>query len=151
MEPAACGLNSEETSMAARDTDPEDIDQFETMPDEADPGNTGLRDPGIDRHDFASEWESVWQEVPTDPRETLPELEDILRRLLERHGYVIDGDDPAAQGDEVEMLVPYAAIRDMAAVIREGGDVDGADLAQAIEDAREIYESLVERIEGQSR
>jgi len=137
--------------VAARDTDPEDVDQLETMPDEDDPGNTGLRDPGIDRHDYASEWESVWDEVATDPRESLPELEDILRRLLVRHGYILDDDDPAAQGGEVEMLVPYAAIRDTAAAIREGDDVDGADLAQAIADAREIFEALVERIEGESR
>jgi hypothetical protein len=137
--------------MAARDTDPEDIDEIETMPDEDDPGNTGLRDPGIDRHDFASEWESVWEEVETDPREALPELEDIVRRLLLRHGYVLDGDDPAAQGDEVEMLAPYAAVHEVAAAIREGEDVDPGDLGQAIEYVREIYESLIERVEGRAR
>jgi hypothetical protein len=137
--------------MAARDTDPEDIDEIETMPDEDDPGNTGLRDPGIDRHDFASEWESVWEEVKTDPREALPELEDIVRRLLVRHGYVLDADDPASQGDEVEMLAPYAAVQEVAAAIREGEDVDPGDLGQAIEDVREIYESLIERVEGRAR
>jgi hypothetical protein len=137
--------------MAARDTDPEDIDEIETMPDEDDPGNTGLRDPGIDRHDFASEWESVWEEVETDPREALPELEDIFRRLLVRHGYVLDGDDPAAQGDEVEMLAPYAAVQEVAAAIRKGEDVDPGDLGQAIEDVREIYEALIERVEGRAR
>ncbi|MDX6629223.1 MAG: hypothetical protein QOH00_1469 [Gaiellales bacterium] len=137
--------------MAARDTDPEDIDEIETMPDEDDPGNTGLRDPGIDRHDFASEWESVWEEVETDPREALPELEDIVRRLLVRHGYVLDADDPASQGDEVEMLAPYAAVQEVAAAIREGEDVDPGDLGQAIEDVREIYESLIERVEGRAR
>lgn len=137
--------------MAARDTDPEDIDEIETMPDEDDPGNTGLRDPGIDRHDFASEWESVWEEVETDPREALPELEDIVRRLLVRHGYVLDGDDPAAQGDEVEMLAPYAAVQEVAAAIRMGEDVDPGDLGQAIEDVREIYEALIERVEGRAR
>jgi hypothetical protein len=137
--------------MAARDTDPEDIDEIETMPDEDDPGNTGLRDPGIDRHDFASEWESVWEEVETDPREALPELEDIVRRLLVRHGYVLDADDPASQGDEVEMLAPYAAVQEVAAAIREGEDVDPADVGQAIEDVREIYEALIERVEGRAR
>ena len=110
-----------------------------------------MRDPGLDRHDFSSEWESVWEEVVTDPREALPELEDILKRMLERHGYVLDGDDPAAQGDSVEVLVPYASIRDMADLIREGEDVDAGDLGQAIADAREIYDSLIERVEGNAR
>jgi hypothetical protein len=137
--------------MAENEIDPGEIDEIETLPDEDDPGAMGLRDPGLDRHDFAGEWESVWPDVETDPREALPELEDILRRLLERHGYALDSDDPAAQGDEIEILAPYAAIREMAGAIREGSDVDAADLAQAIADAREIYETLIDRVEGHAR
>ena len=48
-------------------------------------------------------------------------------------------------------LAPYAAIREMAGAIREGSDVDAADLAQAIADAREIYETLIDRVEGHAR
>ena len=118
------------------------------LPDEDDPGNTGVRDPGIDRHDFSGEWESVWPDADTDPRETLPELEDILRRMVVRHGYVLDDDDPAAQGDEVEILAPYASVREVADAIRQGDDVDPGDLAQAILDAQDIYDSLIDRIEG---
>ena len=39
----------------------------------------------------------------------------------------------------------------MAGAIREGSDVDAADLAQAIADAREIYETLIDRVEGHAR
>src|SRR6185295_14637794 len=117
---ALAAVGSEEAKMAENEIDPGDIDAIETLPDEDDPGNTGLRDPGIDRHDFASEWESVWPDVETDPREALPELEDILRRMLERHGYVLDEDDPVtAQGDEIEILAPYESIRELAGVIRD--------------------------------
>jgi hypothetical protein len=146
--------------MAVDGTDPDDVEVIGSLPDadgptylpdEDDPGNTGLRDPGIDRHDFSSEWESVWPDVETDPREALPELEDILRRMLERHGYVLDSDDPATQGDEVEILAPYASVREIAEAIREGEDADPGDLGQAILDAREIYETLIEHVEGRAR
>jgi len=137
--------------MANDEIDPGEIDDLAALSDEDDPGDTGVRDPGIDRHDFASEWESVWPDVETDPREALPELEDILRRMLERHGYVLDEDDPAAQGDEIEILAPYESIREVARVIRDGDDVDADDLAQAIADAAEIYEALIDRVEGRAR
>jgi hypothetical protein len=142
--------------MAADGTDPPersagDTDAPAYLPDEDDPGNTGLRDPGIDRHDFSSEWESVWPDVETDPREALPELEDILRRMLERHGYVLEDDDPAAQGEEVEILAPYAAVREVANAVREGDDVDPGDIGQAILDALDLYEALIDRIEGRAR
>jgi hypothetical protein len=147
--------------MAADGTElPDSVDAVESLPDadgpaylpdEDDPGNTGLRDPGIDRHDFSSEWESIWPDVETDPREALPELEDILRRMLLRHGYVLDDDDPAAQGDEVEILAPYASVRDVAAAVRDGEDVDPGDIGQAILDALDVYEALIDRIEGRAR
>ncbi|MDX6617981.1 MAG: hypothetical protein QOK36_367 [Gaiellales bacterium] len=144
--------------MAARD-DPDDIEAIESVPDdidvddvdEDDIGNSRPRDPGIDRHDFAGEWESVWQDVGTDPTESLPNLEDIVRRLLELHGYVLDSDDPAARGEEVEVLAPYWSARELADAVRDGEDVDGGDVAQAIADLSEIYESLIERIEGNAR
>ena len=147
--------------MAADGTDPsERVEAIEALPDpdgpaylpdEDDPGNTGVRDPGIDRHDFSSEWESVWPDVETDPREALPELEDILRRMLERHGYVLDDDDPAAQGEEVEILAPYASVHEVADAVRQGEDVDPGDIGQAILDALDIYESLIDRVEGRAR
>jgi hypothetical protein len=139
--------------MAARDTDadPEDDDTYETAPDEDDPGNTGLRDPGIDRHDFATEWESIWEEAATEPREALPELEDVLRRMLLRHGYALDADEPTGEGDDPEAMRTYESVREIADAIREGGDVDPGDLGQAIVDAQELYEGLIDRIEGDAR
>jgi hypothetical protein len=89
--------------------------------------------------------------VGTDPVESLPNLEDIVRRLLVVHGYVLDSDDPAARGEEVEVLAPYWAARELADAVRDGDDVDAADVAQAISDLREIYESLIDRIEGNTR
>ncbi|MDX6562403.1 MAG: hypothetical protein QOD65_2217 [Gaiellales bacterium] len=133
------------------DTDPDDIDALETLPDEDDPGNTGLRDPGIDRHDFASEWASLWEEARDDPRETLPELLDLVGRLMRRHGYVLEQDDPVAQGDEREIVATYWAARDVSDAVRDGGDVDPGDVAQAINDLRDIYESLIDRVEGRAR
>jgi hypothetical protein len=133
------------------DTDPADIDAIETLPDEADGGNTGLVNPGIDRHDFATEWVSLWEDAHTDPLETLPSLEDLVRRLMERHGYILDPDDPAVSGEEREILATYAAAREVADATRNGQSVEAGDAAQAINDLREIYESLIERVEGRAR
>jgi hypothetical protein len=121
------------------DTDPADIDAIETSPDEDDAANTGLVDPGIDRHAFASEWETLWEEARIDPRETLPELADLVRRLMVRHGYAR------------EIVATYAAAREVADRVREGATVDAGDASQAIGDLRDIYESLIERVEGRAR
>jgi hypothetical protein len=133
------------------DTDPADIDAIETSPDEDDAANTGLVDPGIDRHVFASEWETLWEEARIDPRETLPELADLVRRLMLRHGYAIEQDDAATSGEEREIVATYAAAREVADSVREGATVDAGDASQVIGDLRDIYESLIERVEGGAR
>jgi hypothetical protein len=130
------------------ETDPEDVDAIETIPDENDPGNPGVVNPGLDRHDFASEWASLWEEARDDPYEALPELAEFIGRLLRRHGYVIEQDDPVAQGDEREVLSTYWAALEVSEALEEGGTADAGDLAQAINDLRDIYESLIERVEG---
>lgn len=133
------------------DTDPADIDAIETLPDEDDSPNTGLRDPGVDRHDFSTEWESLLEDAHEDPRGTLPEQAGLIRRMLERHGYVLDDDDPIAAGDEREIVATFAAASETAEAVRVGHSVDAGDVAQAIADLREIYESVVDRIEGRAR
>ena len=52
--------------MAAHDTDDDDSDETEAVQDADDPPEAVLANPGIDRHDFAGEWESVWEDVATD-------------------------------------------------------------------------------------
>ena len=133
------------------DTDPADIDAMETQPDEDDAANTGLVDPGIDRHDFATEWASLWEDAHDEPVEALPGLEDLVRRLLERHGYVLDADDAVTSGDEREIIAAYWSSREIADEARAGETVDPADAGQAILDLREIYEALIERVEGRAR
>lgn len=133
------------------DTDPADIDAIETLPDEDDGPNTGLVDPGIDRHDFETEWTALWEDAHDDPGETLPELEDLVGRLLRRHGYALDRDDPVAAGEEREILDAYWAVRDVADAVRTGQAVDSGDIGQALVDLREIYQSLIDRVEGRAR
>jgi hypothetical protein len=130
------------------DTDPADADAIEAITDEDDPENPGVVNPGLDRHDFASEWATLWEEARDDPREALPELAEFIGRLLRRHGYVIDQDDPVAQGDEREVLSTYWAALEVSDALEESAPVDPGDLAQAINDLRDIYESLIERVEG---
>jgi hypothetical protein len=137
--------------MSYDDTDPADIDAIETSPDEDDAANTGLVDPGIDRHAFASEWASLWEDVRADPAESLPGLADLVGRLMQRHGYVLDRDDPVGSGEEREILATFASAREVADAIRDGESLDDDETSQAIADLKEIYESLAERVEGRAR
>src|SRR5437764_14920170 len=65
-----------------------------------------MAEPGLDLH----EWEALGPLVEESPREALPELDDLLERMLVARGFAPD-DPVAAGGDEPEALANFRAAR----------------------------------------
>jgi hypothetical protein len=56
-------------------------------------------EPGLDRYAWESEFETLEPELRDDPAAALPELADLVVRMLDERGY--DLDDPLVrEGDE---------------------------------------------------
>jgi hypothetical protein len=103
--------------------------------------NSFDENPSVDQDEYAAEWESLMDAAHEDPRETLPELERLLERMLEDHGYDVD-DEVAREGIGRDLVAEVDEIRRVAALLREGGEVDAGDLGAAYESLRLIYETL---------
>jgi hypothetical protein len=101
-------------------------------------------EPGIDRHEWESEFESLEEDIRTDPYEALSSLDDLVHRMLEETGY--DVDDPVArEGDEREVVAEFLAAREIKqAVERESEGISGGDVAAAINGYTAVYEYLLE-------
>jgi hypothetical protein len=72
-----------------------------------------MRDPGLDRHNWETEWEQLAEELETSPAETLPELADLVERMLRERDIPVD-DAVADDGVEPEFLVNYRSGRETA-------------------------------------
>jgi hypothetical protein len=103
-----------------------------------------VRDPGLDRHAWETQWQALEDELEDAPAETLPEIADLVERMLRDRGFPLD-DDVADDGVEPEVLVNYRSARDIATRVERGNDVDPAEIGQAIHNFRDIYEQLIER------
>ena len=103
-----------------------------------------MRDPGLDRHNWETEWEQLAEELETAPAETLPELADLIERMLRERNFPLD-DAVADDGIEPDVLVNYRAGREVALRVERGEDVDPSDIGQAIHNVRDIYEQLIDR------
>ena len=99
-------------------------------------------DPGLDRHAWASEWESLQEELADHPAETLPALVDIVAEMLRGEGYAID-DPVASEGEEREVLDDYREARRIATIVSGGGDVDPGDIGAAVEGITSVYDTLI--------
>src|ERR687894_3064103 len=100
-----------------------------------------MRDPGLDRHNWETEWEQLAEELETAPAETLPELADLVERMLRERNIPVE-DAVADDGVEPEVLVNFRSGREIATRVERGEDVDPAEIGQAIHNFRDIYEQL---------
>jgi hypothetical protein len=99
-----------------------------------------MSEPGLDLHEWESEWASVAEEQDDDPAAALSQYADIVERMLESNGYRVN-DPVEASGGEPELVATYAAAREVAERA-ELGDASRADVDAAIEDLRAIFETL---------
>ena len=104
----------------------------------------GMRDPGLDRHEWETEWQALEPELEDSPAETLPEVAGLIERMMVDRRIPIH-DEVADDGIEPELLADFRSARDVAFRVERGDDVDPAEIGQAIHNYRELYAQLIER------
>jgi hypothetical protein len=115
---------------------------FKGTPDEVE--RVGMRDPGLDRHEWETAWQALEAELEDSPGETLPEVGDLIERMMVDRKIPIH-DEVADDGIDPELLADFRSARDVAQRVERGEDVDPAEIGQAIRNYREIYAQLIER------
>ena len=107
-----------------------------------------MRDPGLDRHLWESEWEALEPLVRDDPGEALPELDRLLERMLLEEGYPLEEGElerAAEESIDPDVLASFHAAREVTRRADGGADVDPAEVGQAVGLYRALYEHLVAR------
>jgi hypothetical protein len=103
-------------------------------------------EPGLDRHEWQTEWEQLEPLVVDSPAEALPELEHLVHRMLAEAGYPVDTADPVDdEGVDPEVLASYRAAREVTRMVDRGEDYDPGDVGQAVGLYRSIYEHVLTR------
>jgi hypothetical protein len=103
-------------------------------------------EPGLDTHGWESEWQALEPLVVDSPIEALPELDNLVERMLVEAGYPLTTADPVdEEGIDPEVVTSFRAAHEIAEQVDQGQDVDPGDVGQAIGLYREIYEHVLAR------
>jgi hypothetical protein len=105
------------------------------------------REPGLDRHEWESEWEALAPEVEDSPADALPELHGLVERMLVERGFAVD-EQVADDGDDPEILAEFRAARDVTLLLERGEQVGPGDVAAAVNGYRAVYDYLLEERSG---
>jgi hypothetical protein len=92
-------------------------------------------DPGLDRHEWETEFAQLEPELHDAPLETLPELAALVERMLRERGYDLEPE----RRDETGFVPEFLAAR---AVAAQGDRADPGDVADAIQKLTSVYDFL---------
>ena len=105
-----------------------------------------MYEPGLDKEYWETEWAEFEDDLADSPREALPELDDLVTRMMVEAGYPVNtADQIDDEGIDPEIVVSFLAARAVTRQVDRGDDVDPGDIAQAINDYRELYQHLINR------
>ena len=102
-----------------------------------------MQEPGLDRHEWETEWEALEPQVRDSPAEALPELDGLVERMLRERDYPVD-DAVASEGADPEILAEFRSAREITRLFEGGADVSPGDAATAVAGYRAVYEYLLE-------
>jgi len=101
-----------------------------------------MAEPGLDRHEWETEWEALEPLVVDSPAEALPEVDRLVERMLDERGYPTteaeahDAADPA-------VVAEFLEARRITILVDGGENVDPGDIGAAITAYRNLYELLL--------
>lgn len=100
--------------------------------------------PGIDEHEWRTEWEDLEPLLRETPTEALAAADDLVARMMDVRGFPLD------EGDDDELAEPEVVRSFMEArrITRSVDDVDGSfdpgDVPVAVDAYRELYAYLLD-------
>jgi hypothetical protein len=101
-------------------------------------------EPGLDRHEWESRWESLADDLEDSPRDVLPELDELVAQMLQERGFAID-DPVAREGEGREVIDDFFSAREITRLLADNPDaLSPGDVAQAVNNYRSVYEFLNE-------
>ena len=100
-------------------------------------------EPGLDRHEWESQWASLEEDFDADPVNSLRAVHELMTRMLSERN-ILDDDLVAVEGADPELIRPWVAARDLVQRLDAELDVEETDVREALQSYRELFQTLLE-------
>ena len=102
-----------------------------------------MQEPGLDEHEWITEWEGIDPLLTESPTEALSEADDLIARMMEARGIPLE----EREGEELtepETILSFMEARRVVRQIDSGESYDPGDVAVAVETYRDLYRELLD-------
>jgi hypothetical protein len=103
-----------------------------------------MEEPGLDEHEWRTEWEQIETDLRESPVEALADADDLIARMMQARGF------PLEEGEDAELAEPdvVRSFEEARRITRSVDDVDRTfdpgDVPVAVEAYSELYAYLIE-------
>jgi hypothetical protein len=102
-----------------------------------------VQEPGLDKHEWETEWQGLEPLLADSPAEALAEVDDLVARMMEARGFPL-AESPAEDATEPETIREFVEARRITRLVEAGEAVDPGDLGLAVTGYRNLYDYLLE-------
>jgi hypothetical protein len=102
-----------------------------------------VQEPGLEKHEWETEWEGLEPLLVDSPSEALPEVDDLVGRMMEARGFALS-EAPGEEPTEPETTREFAEARRITRLVDAGETVDPGDVGLAVTAYRNLYGYLLE-------
>jgi hypothetical protein len=102
-----------------------------------------MEEPGLDRHEWATAWEEIQDDVRSTPEEALSDLDELIAEMMTANGLELE-ERPGEDVEELDATREFAAARAIKRMVDNGEDVDPGDVAYAVNAYTELYQQLID-------
>jgi hypothetical protein len=99
-------------------------------------------EPGLDRHEWETEWQGLEPLIVDSPAEALPEVGDLIERMMRERGLPTE-EASAHEAAEPEIVAEFLEARRITNLIERGESIDPGDIGAAVTGYRNLYEYLL--------
>jgi hypothetical protein len=101
-----------------------------------------VTEPGLDLHEWETQWQQLQDESVDDPAQTLPEIVRLVETILRERGFQLD-EPVTAEGYDADIVRDFLATSELAAAA-ETDSADPEDVEVALEELREIHDYIAQ-------
>jgi len=102
-----------------------------------------VAEPGLDAHEWESEWASLDDDLADSPETALPYIHELITRMLKERR-ILDDSLAAMEGADPDWVRTWQAGADLVKKVDDPGlDVEREDIVEQIENYRELFETLL--------
>jgi hypothetical protein len=102
-----------------------------------------MQEPGLDRHEWETEWSDLEERLRDDPGDALLELDELIERMLVARGVEIEEREGQTE-TAPETVRSFNEARRITRLVGDADDIDPGDIAFAINTYRELYDTLLD-------